>query len=44
VTKKFYRRQMTWFKLKDERISWFDLEEHPEEKIFDQIHSFLEEI
>jgi len=43
VTKKFYRRQMNWFKLKDERISWFDLEEHPEEKIFDQTHSFLED-
>lgn len=25
VTRKFYRRQMTWFKLTDESIRWFDL-------------------
>ena len=41
VTRKFYRRQMTWFKLSDERISWFDLCVEPTEKIFKQVGEFL---
>jgi tRNA dimethylallyltransferase len=44
VTKKFYRRQMTWFKLKDDRIAWFDLEEDVESQIFAKIEAFLKRI
>ena len=41
ITRKFYRRQMTWFKLKDERIHWFDMMENPEAQIFSEIREFL---
>lgn len=41
VTKKFYRRQMTWFKLKDERIVWFDLDTDSPAEISECIGAFL---
>ena len=41
VTRKFYRRQMTWFKLSDERIHWFDLSQEPEPEIRNLIREFL---
>lgn len=44
ITKKFYRRQMTWFKLKDERICWFDLSENTETQIFEAIRVFLSDL
>ena len=41
VTKKFYRRQMTWFKRSNPQIHWFNLEENPEKEIFHSVKSFL---
>lgn len=41
ITKKFYRRQMTWFKLTDEQIRWFDLSQNQETRIFETIREFL---
>lgn len=43
VTKKFYRRQMTWFKRSDPQIKWFNLEENPEDEISKLVNSFLED-
>ncbi len=41
VTRKFYRRQMTWFKLSDETIHWFDLSRQSEEEIIQLLEKFL---
>ncbi len=43
VTRKFYRRQMTWFKKGDERIDWFDLSEVSISDIDLCIQQFLSE-
>lgn len=42
VTRKFYRRQMSWFRLTDEQIHWFDLNLEPEEEIRKLVQDFLE--
>jgi len=41
VTKKFYRRQMTWFKLNDKQIHWFEMDEETGGKVDDLIKQFL---
>ena len=41
VTKKFYRRQMTWFKRSDPEIHWFEMEEDPEKQVRALISTFL---
>ena len=41
VTKKFYRRQMTWFKLSDEQINWFEMSASTEEKVEKLISKFI---
>jgi tRNA dimethylallyltransferase len=43
VTKKFYRRQMTWFKLSDEQINWFEMSASTEEKVEKLISKFISE-
>ena len=43
ITRKFYRRQMTWFKKGDERIAWFDLSEVSVSDIDRCIQQFLSE-
>jgi tRNA dimethylallyltransferase len=42
VTRKFYRRQMTWFKLTDPEIHWFEMGETTDAEISGLIESFLE--
>lgn len=41
VTRKFYRRQMTWFKLSDENIHWFDLSSQSEGEVVRLVKEFL---
>jgi tRNA dimethylallyltransferase len=41
VTRKFYRRQMTWFKRKDPEIHWFDMGKQPLVQIKDLVEEFL---
>jgi len=41
VTKKFYRRQMTWFKLKDKQIHWFEMDEETGVRVDELINQFL---
>ncbi len=41
ATKKFMRRQMTWFKPSDESVEWFDLSNSVEEAIYTTVDSFL---
>ena len=41
VTKKFYRRQMTWFKLNDREIHWFEMDEATGGEIEKLINQFI---
>jgi tRNA dimethylallyltransferase len=41
VTRKFYRRQMTWFKLNDPKIHWFEMGENVEPRVHALIKEFL---
>jgi len=41
VTKKFYRRQMTWFKLSDPQIHWFEVSSSTQAEIEGLISQFL---
>lgn len=41
LTKKFVRRQYTWFKPNAPDILWFDMEQHPEKDIETTINNFL---
>lgn len=41
VTRKFYRRQMTWFKPTDEQIHWFEMTGQTESKVTTLISDFL---
>lgn len=41
VTKKFYRRQMTWFKPSDEQIHWFEMSDETIFEIEKLINQFL---
>ena len=41
VTKKFYRRQMTWFKLTDKQIHWFEMDGETGGKIETLINQFI---
>ncbi|NIV10487.1 MAG: tRNA (adenosine(37)-N6)-dimethylallyltransferase MiaA [Aliifodinibius sp.] len=41
VTKKFYRRQMTWFKPNDPQITWFDMSDSTEDEVEKLIDQFV---
>ena len=41
ITKKFYRRQMTWFKLNDKEIHWFEVDEDTGGKVEKLIDQFI---
>ena len=41
VTRKFYRRQMTWFKVNDPEIHWFEMGEGTEAEIAALIEKFI---
>ena len=41
VTRKFYRRQMNWFKLNDPEIHWFEMGENTEAEIGRLVEDFL---
>jgi tRNA dimethylallyltransferase len=41
VTRKFYRRQMTWFKRSDPEIHWFEMGKDPEKQIAELIQPFI---
>lgn len=41
VTKKFYRRQMTWFKLTDKQIYWFEMDDKTVRKVEKLINQFV---
>lgn len=41
VTRKFYRRQMTWFKLTDKDIHWFEIDEDTGGKVEKLIEQFI---
>ena len=41
VTRKFYRRQMTWFKLTDKEIHWFEMGEGTEGNVEALIEQFI---
>lgn len=43
VTKKFYRRQMTWFKPSDEKIHWFEMSDKTNFEVEKLITQFLNE-
>jgi tRNA dimethylallyltransferase len=42
-THRFIRHQYAWFRLKDERIKWFDIENVPEPEIIRTLAEFLEQ-
>lgn len=41
ATRKYYRRQMAWFKRSDERIHWFDAGQQPFEEIVEAVDEHL---
>jgi tRNA dimethylallyltransferase len=41
-THRFVRQQYNWFKLKDDRIKWFDIQRNPHDEISQVITTFLE--
>ena len=42
-THRFIRHQYAWFRLKDERIKWFDVEQAPETEIIRTLAEFLKQ-
>jgi tRNA dimethylallyltransferase len=42
-THRFIRHQYAWFRLKDERIKWFDVENAPESEIDRMVTEFLKQ-
>ena len=42
-THRFIRHQYAWFRLKDERIKWFDIEKAPEPEIIRTLAEFLKQ-
>jgi tRNA dimethylallyltransferase len=42
-THRFIRHQYAWFRLKDERIKWFDIEKAPEPEIIRTLAEFFEQ-
>ena len=42
-THRFIRHQYAWFRLKDERIKWFDIEKAPEPEIIRTVAEFLKQ-
>ena len=41
ATHRFVRRQYNWFRLKDDRIHWFDIKEEVEPEIMESVAGFL---
>ncbi len=40
-THRFIRHQYAWFRLKDEKINWFDIEKHGDNEIEEELAGFL---